>query len=59
MIKNNTGYRNYLYFLTDDDPELEAGSQHLMYGTCIGPYVFQSEEGTEQNPAFDLLFIAD
>ena len=59
MIKNNTGYRNYLYFLTDDDPELEAGSQHLMYGTCIGPYVFQSEEGTEQYPAFDLLFIAD
>ena len=59
MVKNNSGYKNYLYFLTDEDPQLEADSQHLIYGTCIGPYVIQSEEGTEQYPAFDLLFVAD
>ena len=59
MVKNNNGYRNYIYFLTDTEPELEIGSQRLMYGTCIGPYVFQSEDGTEQYPAFDLLFVAE
>ena len=59
MVKNNSGYRNVIYFLTDEEPALEIGSQHLMYGTCIGPYVFQSEEGTEQYPAFDLLFVAE
>ena len=57
MVKNNSGYKNFMYFLTGEDPGVEIDSQMLMYGTCIGPYVIQSEEGDQSYPAFDLLYM--
>ena len=57
MVKNNSGYKNFMYFLTGEDPGAEIDSQMLMYGTCIGPYVIQSEEGDQSYPAFDLLYM--
>lgn len=56
MAKGNSGYRNYVYYMTDQQPDWEIDSQHLIYGTCIGAYQIQSEEGTETYPAFDFLF---
>ena len=58
-VRNAAGYRNFMYFLTDEEPQLTIDTQQLFYGTCIGPYVIQSDEGAEQFPAFDLLYIAD
>ena len=57
MVKNSSGYKNFMYFLTDEDPRVQIDSQMLLYGTCIGPYVIQSEEGDQNYPAFDLLFM--
>ena len=57
MVKNNAGYKNYLFFITDEEPDVEIDTQKLMYGTCIGPYVVPSEEGEEKYPAFDLLYM--
>ena len=57
MVKNNAGYKNIVYFITDEEPDVKIDSQMLMYGTCIGPYVIPSEEGDEKYPAFDLLYM--
>ena len=57
MIRNNSGYKNFLYFITSEEPQAEIDSQMLVYGTCIGPYVIQAEEGNQNFPAFDLLFM--
>lgn len=57
MVKNNSGYKNFMYFVTDEEPKVETDTQMLMYGTCIGPYVIQTEEGSQNFPAFDLLFM--
>ncbi len=57
MVKNSSGYKNYMYFVTNEEPTAEIDSQMLIYGTCIGPYVIQSEEGNQNFPAFDLLFM--
>lgn len=58
LNKNNAGYKNMMYFLSEEEPDFEIGSQQLLYGTCIGPYVIQSaESGSESYPAFDLLFV--
>ncbi|MBR0513839.1 MAG: hypothetical protein IJK06_06260 [Clostridia bacterium] len=57
MVKNSSGYKNFMYFVTSEDPAVEADSQMLMYGTCIGPYVIQTDEGNQNSPAFDLLFM--
>ncbi len=57
MVKNSSGYKNFMYFVTSDEPQVETDTQMLMYGTCIGPYVVQTEEGSQNYPAFDLLFM--
>ena len=57
MIKNNSGYKNFMYFVTQEEPNVEVDSQMLMYGRCIGPYVIQTEEGNQNFPAFDLLYM--
>lgn len=54
MVKNNAGYKNIVFFITDDEPDVKVDSQMLMYGTCIGPY--PAEDGSEY-PAFDLLYM--
>ena len=56
-VKNNAGYKNFMYFITNEEPAVEINTQKLFYGTCIGPYVVPSEEGEEKYPAFDLLFM--
>lgn len=56
-VKNSSGYKNFMYFVTAEEPKLAIDSQMLMYGTCIGPYVIQAEEGSQNFPAFDLLFM--
>ncbi len=57
MVKNNAGYKNFMYFATDGEPQVTVDSQMLMYGTCIGSYEIQTEEGSQKFPAFDLLFM--
>lgn len=56
MNKNKAGYKNFLVYMTYEEPVFEPDSQQLLYGKCIGFYEEQSEEGSENYPAFDLLF---
>ena len=56
-LKLNKGqYSNYLVFMASEDPGLAAGSKVKLYGKCIGPYQFQTEEGDSTCPGFDFLF---
>lgn len=61
MTKTDAGVlKNKIIVITSEDPGFEVGSAHKMYGTCIGSYNIQSEEGTESSlPSFDLLFFDD
>lgn len=49
-------YSNFLYYMSKEDPGLAEGSRLKLYGTCVGPYQIQSEEGNESYPGFDYLF---
>ncbi len=52
-----SGYSNIVVVTTDTEPQLEIGSQHKLYGTCMGTYEVQSEEsGTKFYPCIELLF---
>ena len=54
---NKSGYSNIVVVTTDTEPQLEIGSQHKLYGTCMGTYEVQSEEsGTKFYPCIELLF---
>ena len=56
-LKLNKGvYSNFLYFMSAEDPGLAVGSKLKLYGTCVGAYQVQTEEGTEAFPGFDYLF---
>ncbi len=57
MVRSGTQYKNVVYFNADEDPGLEIGSRYLMYGDYIGSYVVQTDDGAEQFPGFDLLFV--
>ena len=50
-------YSDYLIWLTDTEPTFEIGSRPRLYGTCIGPYQIQSEEGAVSYPSFDLVLV--
>ena len=56
-LKKNRGvYSSFLYFMAKDNPGLEIGSKVKLYGTCVGAYQEQSEEGDTSYPGFDYLF---
>ena len=57
MVRSGAQYKNIVYFNADEDPGLEIGSRYLMYGDFIGSYVVQTDDGAEQFPGFDLLFV--
>ena len=57
MVRSGAQYKNIVYFNADEDPGLEIGSRYLMYGDYIGSYVVQTDDGAEQFPGFDLLFV--
>ena len=55
-LKLNKGtYSNFLVFMAKEDPGLVVGAKVKMYGTCIGAYQVQSEEGDTAYPGFDYL----
>ena len=56
-LKKNRGvYSSFLYFMAKENPGLEIGSKVKLYGTCVGAYQEQSEEGDTSYPGFDYLF---
>ena len=59
LRKNGKTYKDFIYIITQEDPGFEEGSQHKMYGTCIGNYRIQSEETNDGYPSVDLLFWDD
>ena len=50
------GYSNFLIFNAQDDPGLTPDTKLKLYGTCIGAYLVQSEEGDVSYPSFDYLY---
>ncbi len=56
LRKLSSGYADLMIFNAGIDPELEVDSQAKLYGSCIGAYQVQSEEGSESYPSFDYLF---
>ena len=48
-------YSQYMVWMTEQEPAFAVDEVHYFYGKCIGPYQYQSEEGTESVPSFDLL----
>ncbi len=54
--KNKKGYSDLMVFMSKEDPGLELDSQVKLYGTCVGAYQVQSEEGNTSYPGFDYLF---
>ena len=57
-LKLNKGtYSNFLYYMSKEEPGFAVGSKIRIYGTCIGSYKIQSEEGDESYPGFDILFV--
>ena len=57
MTRNGEKYKNIVYFTAVEDPGLEIGSRCLMYGEYVGSYIVQVDDGGEQYPAFNLLFV--
>lgn len=56
-LKLNRGtYSNFLIYMAKEDPGLTVGTKVKIYGTCIGAYQVQSEEGDTSYPGFDYLF---
>ena len=58
MVRNGSQYKNIVYFTSNEDPELEIGSRYLIYGEYVGSYIVQVDDGGEQYPGFNLLFVA-
>lgn len=56
MKKNKDKYSNFLVYAAKEDPGLTVGSKVKIYGTCIGAFPVQSEEGNASYPGFDYLF---
>ena len=57
LKRSGASYSDLLIWITDTEPNLEIGSRPRLYGTCIGPYQIQSEEGTVSYPSFDLVLV--
>lgn len=54
-----SGYKNYVAVTTSQEPQLEIGSQHRLYGKCTGTWEVQSEGSVKYYPCIDLLFWED
>ncbi len=52
-------YRDIIVVKTKEEPSLTVDTQVKMYGRCTGMMEVQDDSGTEEYPAFDLLFWAD
>ena len=48
-------YSQYMVWMAAQEPSFAVGEVRYFYGRCIGPYQYQSEEGTDSVPSFDLL----
>ena len=57
MVRSGSQYKNIVYFTASEYPKLEIGSRCLIYGEYVGSYVVQVEDGGEQFPGFNLLFV--
>ena len=56
-LKLNKGeYSNLLVYMAAEDPGLAPGAKVKLYGTCVGAYQEQSEEGDVSYPGFDFLY---
>ena len=53
--KTGSHYSQYMVFMSEQEPAFAVDEIRYFYGKCIGPYQYQSEEGTESVPSFDLL----
>lgn len=56
LRSSKSGYSDFLYFMSGEDPGLEVDSKVKLYGRCVGAYLVQSEEETVSYPGFDYLF---
>ena len=54
--KSVENYRNFMVFVTEQEPNFAVGDQVMIYGICRGSYQIQSEEGNDSYPQFDILF---
>lgn len=60
MRSTNSGYKDVVVVTTTEEPKVEVGSQHRIYGTCAGTYLVQNdEEGDKYYPCIELLFWDD
>jgi len=57
LKRSGESYSDFLVWISDTEPSFEVGSRPRLYGTCIGPYQIQSEEGTVSYPSFDLVLV--
>ena len=56
-LKQNRGtYSNFLIYMSKEDPGLTVGAKVKIYGSCIGAYQVQSEEGDTSYPGLDYLY---
>ena len=56
-LKLNKGnYSDFLIFMSGENPGLAPGAKVKLYGTCVGAYQEQSEEGDVTYPGFDFLY---
>ena len=53
LKKNKGTYSNFVYYIADTDPGLEAGTKVKVYGVFTGGYPVQSEEDIVTFPGFD------
>lgn len=54
-----SGYKNFVAVITDEEPHLESGSKHRLYGTCMGTWQVQRDDVTKFYPCIELLFWED
>ena len=56
LKRSGSNYREQVAIQCPEDPQFEVGSQHRMYGTCLGTYQVQdSVNGDQYLPCFDLI----
>ncbi len=54
-----SGYKNYVAVTTSQEPQVEIGSKHRLYGRCTGTWEVQSEGSVKYYPCIELLFWED
>ncbi len=54
--KLNTGYKDIIVVTTTAEPSLMVDTEAKFYGTCVGTYLTQTDDGEIEYPCFELLF---